>query len=159
MSLDFKVLAITPKRLQALLKHPGKIFNFLFPEDGDQPGFEVPQNFDLVSWVLTGLESGVVKPPLGWVVWGGTKVEDPDGETFRCLTAAEVGELATALKGISKSRFDELFDKHVGDEGYYGVPRTDRAAIKGDCYLTFVALRDYYAAAAKRGDAVLKAVY
>jgi hypothetical protein len=158
MSLDLYLLAVTPKKLQALLKHPEKIDGFFFPDEGEHPGFHVSRNFVLTHFALTGTESGIHKGPLDWAIWGGATVEDPDGESFPYLQPNEVREVAAALRAVSKAGFFERFDKHIGDEGYYSVERTKRAMIKEECHQTLVALRDYYAAAAKRGDAMLKCI-
>ena len=119
----------------------------------------MPDSYQLIAVALSGTMSKPA-PPLGYAFFGGTVVEYDEHE-FYFLTSAQVAEVADALISLTRTEFENLFDKHVGMEGGYpfAVAPEQRTEAKESCYNDLLPLVDFYTASAARRLAAVKIEY
>ena len=141
-----------------LLRQPGAdVPGFINGHDEADEGMDVDKAWQLIHFGLTGAAyegQGV----LAQAVMGGTGIgEDVGYGPARILDAAEVAAVAAALTPIGPVEFTALFtgrDAHGVDL----YPLHGRAVTPDDIAYateTYSELRQYYLAAAARGDAML----
>lgn len=156
MGVDFIVVALNPKQLEAMAKDPSTLEAFVFPDGDTHPdGLLMPRSFEMLSHALTGTGRPSA-PPLGVAIAGGTTLTTPDNLEFFALSPTEVKAVSAALEGISEKRFRSLFDANIKRDGYYGVPDGEREDACASLYSDLKPLRAYYVKAAKRDKAILK---
>jgi hypothetical protein len=128
------------------------------PEEGKRrKELDIDKSWQAIHYLLTGgVEGG--EPPLAWVVFGATKLQQGAsvyGTTLRMLSPMQVSSVAEALKEMTS---DELLSratiKVMNTKGVYSVGgRADleRKYIREH----YSKLREYYRNAAANGNGML----
>ena len=157
MSMIGNFLQRTSAELDALIANPADVESFIYPdEDENENCIDIDKAWHGIHFMLTGTQYDG-DPPLSNVIFSGATIGDDVGYgPARYLTPTEVAEVAEALRSIPP---DDL------------AKRYDAAALTandiypqiwgGDEDLEYIlswygTLRDYYADAASKGNAMLQ---
>jgi hypothetical protein len=143
------------------MESPEEIDGYLNPDDGDSdpPNFlEVDKAWHGIHYLLTGDPEGG-SGPLALAVLGGKEVGDEVGYgPARFVMPEEVKAVATALEGIDEADFRTRFvPKEMAAAEIYPEVIWEREGADALQYLVdyYIALLDFYRAAANRGDGVI----
>lgn len=153
MGMYFDAVALEPEKLRALLKKPKRI-----AAPRGAPQVSLDKLWHAVHYTLTGT-AGASASPLGAAVLGGTNIGPDIGYgPARYLEPDEVASVAAALRAVPPEDFASRFDAAaLVTAGVYPEllwsQRLPTAAASTTA--AYVALRDFYVAAAARGDAVI----
>ena len=158
MSMIGNLIALRPETLKSLVDDPDAIEVFLYPDDGDsepENHLDLDKSWHAIHFTLNG-KAWEGEGPLSHVILGGTEIgEDVGYGPARYLTPEQVQEAASALKGVSPEEFGARFNHSAltAAEIYPEMWQDGDGLeyVKGH----YSELRDFYLAAAGRGDSVL----
>jgi len=145
----------------ARLQHdPSQLDEFLFPNDGDdEPDrtMDTDKAWHGIHFILSAI-AGTSDSALRSTILGGSPLgEDLGYGPARILQPAEVGEIASALAGVSDADFTAAFDPAAMDSAdiYPQIWVRDGAEALSYLQHFFPALVKFYAEAATRGDGMI----
>lgn len=159
MSMIANFVAIRPEQLQAFVDDPDTLTLYLYSEDEAelQHHLDVDKAWDAIHFLLNGDPEGA-QQPLADAVLGGTELGEDNGYgPVRYLDRAAVAAVANALDAIppdtlaARFEFDALHAAGIYPQIWDRRDDEDRAYVCGH----YSALRDFYRAAAERGDCAL----
>jgi hypothetical protein len=122
-------------------------------EDGLQ--LSLHKSWHCLHFVLTGASWDAAEPPLGNAIMGGVEIPDRQNAMgygpARYLTPSQVREVAIELVKFPIQEKAEAFDPEIAEEKKVYVPDHD----KEELIYYFDLLRDFYQAAAAKGNGVI----
>lgn len=158
MSMIGNLVAVRPEQLQSLINDPESIESFLYPNDGDadpENHIAIDKAWHAIHFTLNGKAWGG-EAPLFDVILGGTEIGDDIGYgPARYLTTDQVKAVASALAPVTPEIFGTQFNPSaLTTAGIYPEAWDDVSGLE---YVQsfYAELRDFYRAAAERGDSVL----
>ena len=160
MSMIGNVVAVLPEQLQSFIEDPELIEAFLYPEDGDaEPDWHVDLDkaWHAIHFTLNG-KTWEGEGPLFLAVLGGEEVgEDIGYGPARYLVPEHVKAVSAALSAVTPEVFGDQFNPSALAAAEIYPDVWDREGGDGLEYVQpfYIALRNFYMAAAERGDAVL----
>ena len=146
--------------LDALRDDPDAADAFLNPDDPDgEPAgsFDLDKAWHGLHYLFTGTAWDLA-PPLGLAILGGRVLGDEDDDTVaRLLEPAEVAQVAAALEALTPATLSARYDPADMDAKEIYPQIWSRDGDDGLDYLLhyFAPLKQGYAEAARRGDAML----
>jgi hypothetical protein len=160
MSMIGNLIALSSEQLQALIRDPDSIEDFIYPDDGDsEPDnhIDLDKAWHAIHFTLNG-KAWEGDEPLFLTILGGTEIgEDAGYGPARYLSADQVKAVSSALSDLPREAFVARFNPSAmtAAEIYPGIWEDE-----DDDGLDYVAsyytdLRNFYLAASQRGDAVL----
>ena len=154
MSMIGNFLQLTPSELNALIANPADVESFIYPdEDENESCIDIGKAWHGIHFMLTGTQYDG-DPPLSNVIFSGATIGDDVGYgPARYLTATEVAE---ALRPLPPDEFAKRYDAAAltANDIYPQIWSGDEDLdYKFSWYGT---LRDYYADAAAKGNAMLQ---
>jgi len=124
--------------------------------------FSLEKNWHVLHYLLNGTAEG--GDGLASAILGGTEIPDVEGVMgygpMRYLTPTQVRAAANALATVSKEELTSRFNKNAAEaERIYLAHAIETPADRAYLYELFEGLREFYADAAARGNAMLMALY
>jgi hypothetical protein len=158
MSMIGSFLQLSPTELQMLIDDPSLVESFIYPDGEEHPSsIDVDKAWHGIHFMLTGDAWGG-GPPLCNVVLGGTEIGDDIGYgPARYITADEVRAAADVLRELPSKEFARRFDSAAMSENEIYPEIWDEVQESLDYLMSnYELVRDYYSAAASKGNAMLK---
>lgn len=155
MSMIGNFLQLTPSDLDTLIANPSAVESFIYPDE-DENCIDIDKAWHGIHFMLTGQQFDG-DPLLSNVIFSGAVIGDDVGYgPARYLTATEVAEVAEALQSLPPDEFAKRYDATAltANDIYPQI-------WSGDEDLEYIlswygTLRDYYAGAASKGNAMLQ---
>lgn len=161
MSMYLFYRRLAENKLDAMLKNPGAVDDFLESEVPETEKLDIDRSWEAMHFLLTGLVSGG-KEPLVNAVLGGSPVDCTEdyrqGGPIRYLRSVQVDAVANALENITHeefaARFDQKYDQMV-ELRVYSIDAEDKEGDKNYVCFHFKKLKSFFSVAASHGDAML----
>lgn len=159
MGMIAVLVALPTPQLQTFIAEPEGLSEYLMADDGNEPEhlLELDKAWHAIHFVLNGDSEGR-EPPLADAVLGGEEVGDDFGYgPPRYLLQGEVRAVADALAAVSVEDFEARFDFAALAAAEIYPTIWDREDEEDRSYVSgyYAELREFYHAAAARGDCAL----
>jgi hypothetical protein len=155
------LVAVSPAELAELIRHPDRVIDVFFPNNGEGPRREESCDLDKrwhgLHYLFTG-DPWEGEPPLWLAIFGGVAIGDDTGYgPPRYLTPEEVKDVAAALNRITQNALTTRFDPDAMNEVEIYPACWDANWLR---YLLegFTMLQTFYRTAAAKGRAVLTCI-
>ena len=161
MSMIGRLLRVPADKVQGLPPSMPPQLEQLYPDDGSdsdpEKSLDMDKSWHLIHFLLTGSAWGG-EGPIAGAILGGEEIADTDAGygPFRYMRPADVQATSEALAKVDEHLLWSRFDaKRVGEADIYPSPWTGDDPEPEYIAQNYIALRNFYAAAAFTGDGML----
>ena len=164
MSMIGNFRRVSPTRVEALLRDPESIADYLNEDDDEEADGDAHANLDVdkawhgIHFLLTGT-AWEGEAPLGFIAYGGRELGDVGYGPARIFASHEVKEIDAALRPLSREVLEKRFDPSAMMRLEIYPTIWDRPRNEDDT-LTYLleyydSLREFVADAARQGEGLI----